>query len=348
MAGVSTWGNMPLVSESGTVLETPAEEESGAPLERQTLEPWIGLRRPSAVDPGPTAPSARVSTQGLSAALRASSRYLLRAILAGADATGGDITTAIVVVAVMDADIGHLDSDPDLARRYATYEQAPPNGFRRPTSARAIAARLGLPYETVRRRLEPVIASGRCIRTSRGIYSPTLSRADHLAGAQANHIAIRRLLIDLQQRVPDEAWSPSVFTQTGADPCEPPLRLLNRRSAQFAVDLLSDISAAVGGYDAALVYMALLESTGRCEVVEPPPVIRISPLARSIRQPMESVRRRLAALSAQGLITREHDGYSARHDAAAEAVVGRLAVANLRHLRDFFGGLSRLGVTFAS
>lgn len=292
-------------------------------------------------------PAPRVGVQGLSAALRASSRYLLRAILAGADASGGDITTAIIVVAVMDADIGHLDADPVLARRYATYEQAPPNGFRRPSSARAIAARLGLPYETVRRRLEPVIASGRCIRTAQGIYSPTLSRADHLAGAQANHIAVRRLLMDLQQRVPDEAWSPVIFASPGADHGAPPLRLLNRRSAQFAVDLLSDIAGAVGGYDLALVYMALLESTGRCEILEPPPVIRISPLARSIQQPVESVRRRLAALAAQGLVTRERDGYTARHAAAAEEIVGRLAVANLRHLRDFFGGLSRLGVTFA-
>ncbi len=289
----------------------------------------------------------RVSAQGLSAALRASSRYLLRAILAGADATGGDITTAIIVVAVMDADIGHLDTNPDLGRRYATYDQAPPNGFRRPTSARAIASRLGLPYETVRRRLEPVIASGRCVRTTRGIYSPTLSRPDHLAGAQENLIAIRRLLIDLQRRVPDEAWSPVKFAATSTEPGEPPLRLLNRRSAQFAVDLLADIAAAVGGYDAALVYMALLESTGRCEVVDPPPVIRLSALARSIQQPLESVRRRLAALVDQGLITREANGYTARHDAVADAVIGRLAVANLRHLRDFFTSLHRLGVTFA-
>ena len=51
----------------------------------------------------------RVSPEVLAEAFYASCRYLLRAILAGVDGSKGDIIDAVLLTAIMDADIGHLD-----------------------------------------------------------------------------------------------------------------------------------------------------------------------------------------------------------------------------------------------
>lgn len=308
-------------------------------LARLSVEPWIGLPPPSSAASIPPA-LLTASASGLWAAHRASCRYFLRALLAGADGSGGDILNAAIMTAIMDANIGHLDADPVFAWRYARYEQVPPDGFRRPITIRAVAARLGLPYETARRRIDRLMAVGRCAHAEGGVYAPTIYEPRHETSAVANRLAVRTLLRDLRINVPEIDW-PIVAALDGGD-ATPPLRLINRRCAAFAVEVLPRLSTLCGGYDEALVYLGFVEATGRSGDGEPWPSLRMSPLARSLGLPVASVRRRTQALAIAGLVTSTPAGYCAQPSSSMQADVSGVATAILSRLHLLFVQLARL------
>lgn len=312
------------------------------PLPRQSVEPWLGLSTTVTL-PTRATRGARVSPEVLAAVLYASCRYLLRAILAGVDGSKGDIVDAVLLTAIMDADIGHLDEIATLGWRYATYADGPPDGFRRPTSVRSLSDRLGLPYETTRRRVEGLIALGRCVRTEHGVHARLIDEPRHHAGSQANYAAVRTLLRDLSSRVPEVDWPKAGASDPKAG--EPPLRLVNRRCAAFAVDTLARIADVAGGYDEALVYMGMVEATGRGASGDAWPTLRASSLARSLSQPVPSVRRRLHTLRTRGLITAQGANFDARPPPQVEALVSRLAVENLKRLQVLFAQLKSLDVS---
>jgi DNA-binding Lrp family transcriptional regulator len=65
----------------------------------------------------------------------------------------------------------------------------PPNALRKPISVAALAGRLRLPPETVRRHVSQLVADGRCVRTRGGLIIPTefLDRP-HLAALVAENV----------------------------------------------------------------------------------------------------------------------------------------------------------------
>ena len=67
-------------------------------------------------------------------------------------------------------------------------------------------------------------------------------------------------------------------------------------------------------------------------------------MARSLSQPVPSVRRRLDTLRTRGLITAQGASFDARPAPQAEAVVSRLAIANLKRLQVLFAQLKSLDV----
>ncbi len=310
-------------------------------MARPSVEPWVGLSMTQTL-PTHVPSGGSVSPHVLAVVLYASCRYLLRAILAGVDGAKGDIVDAILLTAIMDADIGHLDEIASLGWRYATYADGPPDGFRRPTSVRSLSDRLGLPYETTRRRVDGLIAQGRCVRTEHGVHARLIDEPRHHLGSQANYAAVRTLLRDLQSRVPQIDWPQAEGSTTASR--DLPLRLVNRRCAAFAVDTLARVADVAGGYEEALVYMGIVEATGRGASGGDWPTLRTSPLARSLNQPIPSVRRRLHTLRARGLISARGAGFDARPAPEAEAQVSGLAAANLARLQVLFAQLRSLDV----
>lgn len=315
-------------------------------MARPSVEPWLGLSMTGTL-PTHATRGVRVSPEVLAEAFYASCRYLLRVILAGVDGSKGDIMDAVLLTAIMDADIGHLDEIAALGWRYATYADGPPDGFRRPTSVRSLSDRLGLPYETARRRVDGLITQGRCVRTEHGVHARLINEPRHHAGSQANYAAVRMLLRDLKSRVPQVDWPMADGSEAMRG--EPPLRLVNRRSAAFAVDTLARIAADVaGGYNEAMVYMGIVEATGREASGDVWPTLRTSSLACSLSQPVPSVRRRLHTLRTRGLITTQAAGFDARPAPEAEALVSGLAAANLKRLQVLFAQLESLEVRLRS
>lgn len=74
--------------------------------------------------------------------------------------TFGGILPITIWAGVMKANVRELMTDPEAAWRYAGQDEPPPDALRRPISVRAVAADLGLPFETTRRHVSGMIDKG--------------------------------------------------------------------------------------------------------------------------------------------------------------------------------------------
>ena len=87
---------------------------------------------------------------------------LLRLCRLASDNFGNDLDRFVVYLAVISAGASHFQRDPKLRSRYAG-EEPLPDDLRLGISRRAIADSVGLPRETVRRKIAGLIAEGHVV-----------------------------------------------------------------------------------------------------------------------------------------------------------------------------------------
>ena len=105
------------------------------------------------------------------AVMRWSLDFMLRMIYETAVAFDGDLTSGIIFLALVRANAQHLAEPVQLD--YSITEGVIPDQARRPASVKSISDSLNLPYETVRRHLGKLMASGYCERQAgRGFVVP--------------------------------------------------------------------------------------------------------------------------------------------------------------------------------
>lgn len=140
------------------------------------------------------------SVRQLRAAARAGNEYFLRSFLEISEATGGRPLHAVVLLAMIDANVAHLDEPTSSVT--APAQGAPDDSLRRPVSISALAARLGLPYETARRTVLGLHDEGLCERRGRRYLVPdrTFERLRFQAALQANWYNLRRLVRRTEQQ----------------------------------------------------------------------------------------------------------------------------------------------------
>ncbi len=89
--------------------------------------------------------------------------HVLRCVAIAARLTDGDVLHGIVLIAIIQANAEaprRSSGDPDHRTAADLADDSP----RTPVSAYAVAKRLGLPYETVRRHVARLVDEGRCVR----------------------------------------------------------------------------------------------------------------------------------------------------------------------------------------
>jgi hypothetical protein len=127
--------------------------------------------------------------------------YVLRTLQLIAHDGDGDLLTTLVLYGVLSGNVGHLDQDPNNPSPYNALETPPPDEVRRPVSILGVANSLGLPYETTRRRVNKLVAMGRCLRVKGGV----IGRGANLQGPEqdedmlANVANLRRLFRALRR-----------------------------------------------------------------------------------------------------------------------------------------------------
>lgn len=88
-------------------------------------------------------------------------------------ALDGDLTSSLLLPAILDANVGHLDVDPDTSRRHQPLDAAYPDEQRRPANALSIAQFLDIPRETARAKLTAMVADGVLQKTPTGYILPS-------------------------------------------------------------------------------------------------------------------------------------------------------------------------------
>jgi hypothetical protein len=129
-----------------------------------------------------------VTEARLRAATRIATDYVLRSLQLVRGIADDDLLDGIILSALVQANVGHLVSSEAPG-------DAPLDEQRRPISIMALAANLGFPYETMRRRVGKLIAAGMCARVPGGVIVPgsMLNEPVNQAALRANYANLRRL-----------------------------------------------------------------------------------------------------------------------------------------------------------
>ena len=105
---------------------------------------------------------------------RAMVDFGLRIVDGGTPALGHDYTIGCVFCAILSANAAPFAFDPQNAWRYGTRDSLAPDEVRRPVPLSEISQMLGVPYETVRRYVNALIACGDVVRDERkGLLVPS-------------------------------------------------------------------------------------------------------------------------------------------------------------------------------
>ena len=262
--------------------------------------------------PAPVAASAFIIAKDLSLGLLKAGR------------AGFDLLDAVLLVAIVQSNVGLIAAQPALQRRYAALDSVPPDDLRRPVSISAIAAMLGLPFETVRRRVARLRARGACEMTGEGVMVPAafLSSETHVAALRE----IAALVRDVYRRLNAVGFFGFVVLPVAEAPCEAaePVRLIARAAADYFLRSLMLMNAHLRDVTDAFVLMQLLrENTqhlpddrtrwGRLpsslvpDGEKKPATVAL--IARRLSLSHESVRRRLNRLAPAGLCLRVQGGF---------------------------------------
>ena len=96
----------------------------------------------------------------------------MRVLLDGVEDHDRDFVRGLIFITVMTINVEHITHDPGQAWRYPDADHTPSDDLRRPASIRAVADRIGLPYETTRQHLIRMAEIGRAQRLAGGFIIP--------------------------------------------------------------------------------------------------------------------------------------------------------------------------------
>jgi predicted transcriptional regulator len=237
---------------------------------------------------------------------RAATRLILSFVEArlfdAAPLFGGDLTATLVGAAVTRANVGHVDEEEALFRRWSDVDSPPPDEIRRPVSGYMAAHWLGLSRETVRRKLKDLVALGMIERVGEGYLAPARAAASpQFAAFTVRSLGAAgcffRALAQLGY-VP-----PALVLQASAGPRRP--RMCARAVGAFvppALDTLKTLTRQD------LTSAIVLAELAVASMGSPPQPLSALALAERLGLPRETARRHVSILEALGLASRTRAG----------------------------------------
>jgi DNA-binding Lrp family transcriptional regulator len=261
---------------------------------------------------------------------------------------GFDLLDALIFSTITQANVDPITRDPELQLRYATYDHPPPDHLRRPISINAVAQSLGIPFETIRRRVVKMSVLRLYKASKLGVISPApmlRNRRNRMVQESAYRQA-QTLHAELDRGGWGEAY-PEVAPWTGPEP----LRLVARVTGEYLLRLVHLLMDETGDPLGATVWLAIFcdnvavrDRGGDRAIPGGQTPMSTAALARRLRLSTETVRRRIQTLVAQGLCVQS--GATAVVDASVLARPGvqRLLTRNRQDVRRTYQTLAEYGI----
>jgi hypothetical protein len=306
----------------------------------------------------PMSPEPSIST--LRVALRAGNCFILD--LLNLHRGKRDFTDALILATLVQSNSAAVAGDADLQRRYATLDSPIPQPVRRAISVNAVAASLGLPFETVRRRTKKLIDAGFCEATGQGVRvsDASMRSTAHREALDACYLLVRQL----HQRLRHAGCLASMDLPPQAEPFPgpaPPVRIVWRAGADYFLRMmevllphfpnlirpfvvLEVVRANTAGFSDAMRGEDGLDPEAFMPDDHRRPV-RASDVAISLGLPHETVRRHLLVEEAEGgRCVRVRGGFIVPAAVLARSNVLAGWTANFRYLSRMFAELAETGV----
>lgn len=248
----------------------------------------------------------------------------------------------LLMLAINQANIAPLTRNPDARARYGQLEAPAPDAERRPVSINAVAASLGMPFETVRRRVRALVAAGVCAMCPEGVVVPAsfLVSPGYIRSVLTAHQRLRAFYFELAAANLIEELPPSAYDLEDEIPVRAAARLLSDYVLRVSEGLLREGGNVVSG----LILVALLGTALPGEGQAP---ATLKALARRLDLPAETVRRHLVQLVEDGLAVRTPAGLVITAEILGRPGLQLLFADNMIHVQRLLAGLAERGVILA-
>lgn len=264
---------------------------------------------------------------------------------------GGNALDTLLASAVIQANVAEINRRADLQTGFAETNEIPPDELRRPVSVNALAASLGLPFETVRRRISGMVRDGFCKVVEGGVIVPSavLSDPKYFASAFKGYEQLRAFYYQAKALgVLGELPAPTVDLSAQAFP----MRTLARLAGVYILRVVETLGAA-GDLVDGLIWMETLRAN--LEGLPPEAIeeeaddalrtpIPISGVAARLGMPPETVRRHAADLVERGCCARTGGGLIVPAAALKRPDLHAILAGNAQNVARLFSALSQLGI----
>lgn len=249
---------------------------------------------------------------------------------------------ALLVLAINQANIAPLTRDPAARARYGALEAPALDAERRPVSMNAVAASLGLPFETVRRRIRRLAAARVCTLSAEGAVVPAafLASPTYVQSVILGHERLRRFHAELDAAGLVEALPPPAY-DTDSIPIRAAARLLADYILRASEGLMREAGNVISVLTLVALLAAALRDEGRGGTVRATSVRHI---ALTLKLSAETVRRHAAELVEEGLCVRTAAGLLISEDALGRPGMRRLLAENAANVHRLLAGLAERGV----
>jgi hypothetical protein len=273
-----------------------------------------------------------------------------------------DFTDALILAALVQSNAAPVSGDVGLQQRYAQFEAPVPDALRRAISINAISSSLGLPFETVRRRVKRLIADGLCETVPHGVRlgDELLASEQHRQALEATYALVRALYLRLLRNNCLQLMELPPYAEAFMPDGAPPLRIVWRLAADYFLRMVELVLPRFASLTQALVILEVVRANTQGlpdavrgqDAVEPEAFVpdsyrrsvRITEVAARLGLPHETARRNLLELVEEGRVRRVSDGFIVPAEVLARSAVLAGWSANFRNLSRMFAELAETGV----
>lgn len=177
------------------------------------------------------------------AIVRLTTRFILDYVGILSQMFDHDIVKGLVYLAICDANIGYIDGQADISEYYGRLERTAPDELRRPIRPHKLALSLGVPRETVRRKVSALIQEGWVVETDQGVHVPNSVLTTD--AVKASLLENSRLLVELYTRLVKAGVPGASLPSANFD--DLPHRAMARVAAGYCLRSLDEIRQLFDG-----------------------------------------------------------------------------------------------------